>query len=305
MEPDTTNETIYGWDLSHYDTTPTLVDCHLAMQQGITFATHKLGEGLGNRDSTATKCLGNWRNAGLTLLGGYWFGHQADDPQHAAQACIDAANVLVPWWKDFPGWFWQADCETEGSNGKPSRAWIEAFCDALATDTGRVVLAYASHGEYGSIPGLGHPLWNANYGSDKPGEFKSLYPGNHSAGWNGYPDVPLILQYSSKATIAGHTTCDANAFRGTVADLTAIIEEGHIMADVTLSTETMQDIADQVLIRDGKIANPDPKTAAANPFVSLATWCNTIAAMVQAAPVPPAAKIEYAASGDITLTPKP
>lgn len=222
--------TIYGWDLSHYDTTPTVSDCHLAIQQGIVFATHKLGEGMTNIDRTATQNYLNWRNAGLTLQGGYYFGRNSDDPKDAARQTVNLTNQLIPQWASNPGWFFQADCETETGQGKPSVAWIKTYCDELASLTKRLVIAYASHGEYGSIPNLGHPLWNANYGSEKTGEFKAIYPGDSSAGWAGYPDVPLILQYSSKANIAGHTTCDANAYRGTLAELTALIEGGHIVA---------------------------------------------------------------------------
>jgi outer membrane murein-binding lipoprotein Lpp len=221
---------IYGWDLSHFDRQLTLVDCHLAMQQGITFATHKLGEGMTNVDTTATGNLNNWRNVGLSLIGGYYFGHNSDDPKKAAQRTVDLGNQLVPWWKTFPGWFWQADCETETGQGKPSIAWIKSYADELTSLTQKLVVVYASHGEYGSIPNLGHCLWNANYGSEKVGEFKAIYPGDNSPGWVGYPDEPLILQYSSKATIAGHTKCDADAYRGTLAQLTAIIEGGHTVA---------------------------------------------------------------------------
>jgi hypothetical protein len=59
------------------------------------------------------------------------------------------------------------------------------------------------------------------------GGFKGLYPGDSSSRWNAYSgQVPEILQYSSSATIGGQTTCDANAYRGTLAELTALLAPG-------------------------------------------------------------------------------
>jgi hypothetical protein len=58
-------------------------------------------------------------------------------------------------------------------------------------------------------------------------------------GWAPYghptkPKTPTFLQYTSSATIAGLTTCDANAFRGSLDQLTSMITKGvDTMADLT------------------------------------------------------------------------
>jgi GH25 family lysozyme M1 (1,4-beta-N-acetylmuramidase) len=215
--------TTYGWDTSHYDGTITPAIARRAVAEGIAFATHKIGEGLSNTDTTAAASLEAFRAAGVRVLGGYYFLHPG---AMAAQArrCVTLADQHVPWWRTFGGWFWQADAETS-SSGLPSPSEVKLFADTLANLTDRKVVVYASAGQYGNrLAGLRHPLWNARYGTNPHGQFKTIYPGNSSAGWNTYSgQTPLLLQYGSNATIAGRTTCDANAFRGTVDQLLAAL----------------------------------------------------------------------------------
>jgi len=65
---------------------------------------------------------------------------------------------------------------------------------------------------------------NANYPTSRRAGFKALYPGNSYAGWTAYSgQTPAICQYTSSATIAGLTTCDANAYRGTLDQLLTLI----------------------------------------------------------------------------------
>jgi GH25 family lysozyme M1 (1,4-beta-N-acetylmuramidase) len=220
---------IYGWDQSHYDGNLTTAILAKAKSEGIAFVTHKLGEGLSDVDDTAATALAAARSAGFQVIGGYWFIHGNDDPVAEAKRCIAVADEHESWWRTFPGWFWQTDAETS-STGLPSPAYVKKFSDELATLSGKRVIVYASHGMYGNtLSGLGHPLWNANYGSDPHGSFTSVYPGDSSSGWGAYSgQTPVILQYGSNATIAGITTCDANAFKGSIDQLLTLIG-GHDM----------------------------------------------------------------------------
>lgn len=210
----------YGWDASHYDGKLTKAIMVKAKGEGIQFFTHKLGEGLGNIDAEQATALAAARDAGILAIGGYWFVHANDDPTAEAKKCIATADAHEAWWRDFDGWFWQTDAEIS-STGLPSAAHVKKFSDELASRSGRTVIVYASHGMYGNkLTGLGHPLWNANYPSSRQAGFKSLYPGNGYSGWNTYSgQTPVMCQYTSSATIAGLTTCDANAFRGSIDDL--------------------------------------------------------------------------------------
>jgi lysozyme len=216
--------TIFGWDASHYDGDLTKADLVQAKAEGIAFMTHKIGEGTSNTDETAAAALTAARDAGIKVIGGYYFIHSGDMVAQAAR-CIALADKYVPWWRTFPGWFWQTDAETDTGGHLPSPAEVKLFSDTLATRSRRRVIVYASHGMYGNrLAGLGHPLWNANYPSSRRAGFKDLYPGNSYAGWTPYSgQTPEICQYTSSATIAGHTTCDANAYRGTLEQLLTLI----------------------------------------------------------------------------------
>jgi GH25 family lysozyme M1 (1,4-beta-N-acetylmuramidase) len=216
--------TIFGWDASHYDGDLTKADLVQAKAEGIAFITHKIGEGTSNTDETAAAALTAARDAGIKVIGGYYFIHSGGMVAQAVR-CIELADRMVPWWRTFPGWFWQTDAETDTGGHLPSPAEVKEFSDALAAKSGRRVVVYASHGMYGNrLAGLGHLLWNANYPSSRKAGFKDLYPGNSYAGWTAYSgQTPALCQYTSSATIAGHTTCDANAFRGTVDELLALV----------------------------------------------------------------------------------
>lgn len=225
--------TTYGWDASHFDGALSAVDLQRAKAQGIELFTHKLGEGANHDDddSTAAAALAHARAAGISVLGGYWFCH-GDSPAVAqADLFVAVADAMVPWWREHPHWIWQPDCETESGHGKPSPSWIKQFSDRLSEQTGRRVVVYASHGMYGdTLTGLGHPLWNANYPTSKAGPFDAMYPGDSYSGWTKYSgQVPVLAQYSSTATIAGKTTCDANAFRGTLQQLLDFFSGGSDM----------------------------------------------------------------------------
>jgi GH25 family lysozyme M1 (1,4-beta-N-acetylmuramidase) len=238
--------TVFGWDASHYDGPLVLADMVKAHDEGIEFFTHKLGEGLGGEDPTQGTALAAARDAGITVIGGYWFCHNDDDPLAEARACVATADRDEPWWRTFPCWFWQPDCETEAGHGKPTRGWIETFADELDRLTGRPSVVYASRGQYGQVlTGLGHMLWNASYPSSAQKPFKELYPGDHYAGWNPYSgQTPVLCQYASSATIAGHTTCDANAFRGTVDDLYQLL--GGAVTGTPVTTDDIISETDQV-----------------------------------------------------------
>lgn len=216
--------TIFGWDASHYDGDLTTAILALAKIEGIEFFTHKIGEGLSNTDSTAQAALNAARAAGIRVIGGYYFIHSGDMIAQADR-CIALADQYVPWWLQFAGWFWQTDAETDIGGHLPSPAEVKVFSDRLAQQSGRRVIVYASRGMYGDrLAGLGHPLWNANYPSRTPGPFRDLYPGDSWSAWTAYSgQVPAIVQFTSSATIAGLTTCDANAYRGTIDQLLTLI----------------------------------------------------------------------------------
>ena len=214
--------TIFGQDMSHYDNIPAGGGAKLAAD-GISFVTHKAGG-----DSIDAE-LGAWWSAFRSfrdrlLLGAYWVlypGHPLD----RADAFLARLDDQCPGWRDGP-FLLQVDCEKWNGDPAtvPGRAEIAAFCDRLAAKTGLRPVVYAPKWVYGNtLSGLGYPLWASNYVITS-GPFKQLYPGDGSSRWAVYSgQTPAILQYSSSAVIAKQTTCDANAYRGTLAELTALV----------------------------------------------------------------------------------
>lgn len=260
--------TLFGWDSSHYDGRITRVIADRAKAEGIVFATHKIGEGAGGDDAEDGPALAAFRDAGIEFLGGYHVV-RTGDVVGQVDALLRLADRDVPWWREFPGWFWQVDLEKWPYDHVPAALGI-AFGRELRERTCRLVVMYASRGQYGNeLTGWDGPLWNAAYGTNQPGPFKALYPGDGSSRWAPYSGkTPLFLQYTSAATIAGLTTSDANAFRGTVEELRALITQG----GTVLSAEDKQWMLDQLhdMVRWGT-PTPSVRPAGGYPAPSLQT----------------------------------
>jgi GH25 family lysozyme M1 (1,4-beta-N-acetylmuramidase) len=238
--------TIFGWDMSHYDA-PQL---GRAVAEGIAFVTHKAGGDANDQE------LNDWwagvRKAGPSLLlGAYWVLFPGS-PRTRAGKFLDVLDSQCPGWRDRDAFILQVDCEKwNGDAGTvPGLADIRAFCDQLKQRTGLVPIVYAPKWVYGnSLRGLGYPLWASSYVSGSGG-FKALYPGDGSSKWAAYSgQVPAILQYSSSATIGGQGTSDANAYRGTLAQLKALVapQKENDMAEVDLTQAAADKVATAVV----------------------------------------------------------
>jgi hypothetical protein len=241
--------TIYGTDMSHYDAAPVDLGARL-VDEGFAFHTHKAG---GDADDPE---LGAWWKAvkgqrGKLLLGAYWVLYPGT-PVTRAGKFLDRLDALCPGWRDGP-FILQLDCEVWNGDAstKPGVRDIRAACLWLKQQAPKLTpVVYASKGQYGnSLDGLGFPLWNANYPSSMTGAASAIYAhvgGDSGPGWTRYSgQMPAIWQFSSSATIAGQTTCDANAYRGTLAALTALVAPGW-ETDMDLTPQNLDDIAQAV-----------------------------------------------------------
>lgn len=220
--------TIYGWDLSHYDAVP---NGARVVSEGFRFATHKAG---GDKDDA--ELVAWWRAVkpyrGKLLLGAYWVLYPGN-PAGRADAFLARLDSQCAGWRDGP-FILQLDCEVWNGDlsTKPGKADIKAACDRLKAKCPKLTpIVYASAGQYGnSLSDLGYPLWNARYPTSKGGPASLLYSqigGDSGSGWASYSgQTPAIWQFSSSATIAGQATCDANAYRGTLAELTSLLAPG-------------------------------------------------------------------------------
>jgi hypothetical protein len=168
---------------------------------------------------------------------------------------------------------WQIDAEYWNGTGivTPTIAEINAIGDAVCARTGcpaSSVIAYAPTWVYGTkLTGLRYRVWASNYGGNPAGPYRSIYPGDTSDRWHA-PVDPLFLQYGSAATIAGQTTCDANAYRGTLSQLVKELNGGKVM---TLAQTDINAIAAAVfnLVWHGDVDSGGRKMSAGTALLAL------------------------------------
>jgi len=229
--------TIFGWDASDFDHDRGPMDMAAARAAGIDFYTHKATEGTGVKHHPGPS-LAAAKAAGIPFLGCYMVPRT---PGPSVEKQVDYfltwVGLEVPWWRTFPGWFWQMDTEHWGYDNVPASVGHQA-AQLLAQRTGKTVLHYAPKWAYGDSVPAGEPLWASAYVTGS-GHFRQLYPGDTSSRWAAYSGrAPAILQYTSSAVIGRQAVCDANAFRGTVADFARLIGASHLTskgADVNLT----------------------------------------------------------------------
>lgn len=228
--------TIFGWDMSHYDDP----DPRSAVAEGYVFLTHKAG-GDGN-DLELAAWWAKVKDYGPeALLGAYWVLYPGT-PASRADAFLARLDAVCPGWRQRDGFILQVDCEkwSNDPGTMPGVADIKAFCDRLTDRTDLVYrpVVYAPEWTYGErLKGLGYPLWASSY-VPGAGTGSALYAkagGDDSPRWAAYSArIPVILQFSSSATVAGQATCDVNAYRGTLAQLKELVSPGKVVPDVNL-----------------------------------------------------------------------
>lgn len=231
--------TIFGTDMSHYDIPASDLGERLVKEK-FAFATHKAGGDANDAEIGAFwSAVKGVAKAGKLLVGAYWVLYPGT-PTTRANAFCDRLDATCPGWGDVP-FILQVDCEIWGGNRAtlPTRAEITAFCDRLRQRAPKLMpIVYGPEWCYGDkLAGLGYPLWASRY-VDGAGAASALYPGDGSSKWGAYSgQTPEILQFTSSATIAGQTTCDANAYRGTLAQLTKLVAPGWTTEEVDVELD--------------------------------------------------------------------
>jgi len=200
------------------------MDIAAAVRDGIVFMTHKATDKTSRNDrydDFARRARGV-----VPLLGAYAVNHPGDQrPQ--VDAFIRTLDELSPWWREGP-FIVQLDAEKfDYMPREPNLAEIESWCDYFVSRTGgrwRPVV-YAPRWLYSDrLRGLSYPLWASAYGDNPAVHYRSAYPGDGSSRWAAYSgQTPVILQYGSLTRIDSQNTCDANAFRGTLDQLRALV----------------------------------------------------------------------------------
>lgn len=222
--------TLFGWDASDFDWGRGPMDIAAAARDGITFFTHKATEGTSTRHRNYGEALRRARDAGIPVLGAYHVVRTAPTIKAQVDYMLSYLDSQTPWWRDHPHFFIQVDLELWGYDNVPAHVG-EQFADAIELACGKVAVIYASRGQYGNqLTGTSHELWNANYGTNPTTHYRTAYEmrgGDTGPGWVTYSGrMPVFWQYGSRTTIGTQNICDANAFRGTLDQLKALVSGG-------------------------------------------------------------------------------
>ena len=227
-------------DMSHFDGNESLA--------GFVGTTHKVTEGTSFVDPMYAGRMSRYHAAGVPVLGSYHVLHTAN---LSAQLdfWLSTMDRLTPWWRTHPAFILQIDAEkwpndpvtlADGTEYvgplHPVRhllsgVWhaeiLAARISTTVTFAGMLVdsgvpgwkVTYASRGQYGdSLSGIATPLWNAAYHS-------ATYLGDGAADWAPYSGkAPALWQYTS-------TPFDKSAFRGSQAELLALIQGDDMLTD--------------------------------------------------------------------------
>jgi hypothetical protein len=255
--------------MSHYDAP----DIGSAIREGYVFITHKIGGDATDQEADNWWSSVKGTNPSQVLLGSYWV-LRPDLPGSAtskADSFLAKLDAACPGWRNRP-FILQVDCELWGDASRkkaPNLAYIHQFCDRLRAKMPKLMpIVYASAGEYEDrLHGIRYPLWNARYRLGyQEGYGSELYAksgGDSGKGWDAYSGkVPAIWQFTSSAKIAGQTTCDANAFRGTLPQLIKLLAPGWVPSEPVNSPATEDLPVDQNAfnkLMDGWAASPNGK----------------------------------------------
>lgn len=227
MADDPSIPNVFGWDASDYDWARGPMDLAAAARDGIQFFTHKATEAASTRHRNYGEAMRRARDAGIPILGAYHVVRSSPSVSSQVDFLLSYLDSQTPWWRAWPDWFIQVDLEKWSYDAVPAHIG-EAFADLVEQRTGRKAVIYASRGQYGNeLTGTSHLLWNANYGANIEDHYHDVYAargGDSGAGWVTYSGrMPIIWQYGSRTRIGSQHICDANAFRGTLSQLRALI----------------------------------------------------------------------------------
>ncbi|MEV5827040.1 glycoside hydrolase family 25 protein [Spirillospora sp. NPDC052242] len=227
---------IYGVDVASYQGNP---DWKAVYADGIRFAFSKVTESTGYTNPTwAHNRAGMLALGGGFLPGAYHFLHGGDG---AAQAryFLDKAG-------DVSAFAVALDVEASGADAATARAWVAEFKDRTG---GHPVIGYYPrwYWEQTGRPDLGFfdTIWQSHYVSGT-GSPESLYAKVPASWWTSFGGEPIsILQFTSSSTVQGISgRCDANAYRGGLAELKALAlgQEDDMPEYVSVGTTAPQDL---------------------------------------------------------------
>ncbi len=206
-------DTVFGLDISHHQ--DERLDLARAAREGITFVFLKATEGATFNDREFAGNLAEARAAGLLVAA---YHYQRTDP-----AASQVANVRDTVPLDVP-----VILDVESGSG--SVTLTRDLVARLRQAGYRVPLLYLPRWYWQQVgsPSLAGlpPLWSSRYPDNVVGSISDEWDDVPAHYWNGYGGLGVaVLQFTSSASIAGHHPLDANAYRGTRAQLAALLGE--------------------------------------------------------------------------------
>lgn len=221
----TTPTTIFGIDIANFQEG---LDLSLVKDEGFDFVWAKVSEGDSFRDWCWPGFRDDARACGL-LIAGYHYVRTGSADAQADLFCDQLGDNSIPAMLDF-----------EDGSGDIDNFW--AVHDALTARGIHVALSYIPRWYWqriGSpdISGVPTLIQSSYVGGSGPA--MALYPGDDADHWDGFGGRTVdILQFTDAATVGGMQV-DANAFRGTRAQLAALL--GAPEGDDMQLTDTVTD----------------------------------------------------------------
>lgn len=218
-----------GIDASDFDWSRGPMDLAAAVRDGIVFFTHKASEGTRVQHARYGEAMARAQSAVVPFMGAYVVPRTPGNNGHGTVRAqvnyfLSYLDRHTPWWRGMREFFLQVDLEHWGYDDVPPWVGVE-MCRILRAETGKWVVLYAPRWAYGdSIPNDGTPLWASAYGRNPAVPYRQAYPGDGSSGWAPYSGrTPTFLQYGSRLRIGSQPGCDANAYRGSLDQLRALV----------------------------------------------------------------------------------
>lgn len=202
----------FGLDISHHQ--DKALDLAACRRDGIDFVFLKATEGATFVDPEFAGNLAEARAAGL-LPAAY---HYVRSNATAADQCRNI-NDTVP--RDVPVIL---DVEANSGHLELTRAILE-WLERAGRRSPLLYLPRWYWVQIGSPPLSGlPPLWSSRYPDNRVGTLESEWADVPATYWAGYGGLDVaVLQFTSSARIAGHQPLDANAYRGTREQMSALL----------------------------------------------------------------------------------
>lgn len=238
--------TLYGIDVSNHQGN---FDFAAAKREGFVFATHKVTEGDSYKDPYWPRAREQMAEHFPGLFGAYVFCRKASHPEREADTLLaHLGDPKIPVQLDY-----------EDTTGGGDIDDLRARIAAIEARGMRVFANYLPRWFWRDrmrSPNLAGtpPLWNSHYigGTGYASTLYETSPATVAAGWtpfhDGAPSIE-ILQFTEKARVAGQQI-DANAFRGTEAQLAALF--GSATPSGGTVADTPQLVLDQLIGPNGQ-----------------------------------------------------